>query len=295
MNCAKRFALLAATASALLANNLDADSFEVEVRGSGKPVILIPGLACKGEVWDDVVARYQKDYQCHTLSLAGFADTPPIENRNYLETVKEDLRAYIESQKLESSIVIGHSLGGFVGLWLASESNGLISRLVVVDSLPFFPAAMNPQATPETVEAQAAATRDAMQSASREQLQASQPTVLQSMITDPERIALATEWSVSSDLDTVAQAMYELNTIDLRHQLASVQVPTLVLGAWIAYKPYGSTRESTEAIFRSQYSALPDYRLEMTDHGKHFIMWDDPDFFFEKVDAFLRPTAANAN
>ncbi|UOQ74823.1 alpha/beta fold hydrolase [Hymenobacter cellulosilyticus] len=47
-------------------------SFTVKVVGKGQPMLLIPGLTCPGVVWDATVAHYQKQYQCHIVSLAGF-------------------------------------------------------------------------------------------------------------------------------------------------------------------------------------------------------------------------------
>ena len=38
--------------------------FQVQVTGHGRPVILIPGLSCPGEVWDSTVAHYKDNYQC---------------------------------------------------------------------------------------------------------------------------------------------------------------------------------------------------------------------------------------
>ena len=53
--------LLSATASAA------PSAFQVKVTGTGAPLILIPGLASSGEVWDGTVAHYcgGGKYQCH--------------------------------------------------------------------------------------------------------------------------------------------------------------------------------------------------------------------------------------
>ena len=48
-------------------------SFRVQVVGKGRPMILIPGLMSSGETWNSTVARYQDRFECHVLTLAGFA------------------------------------------------------------------------------------------------------------------------------------------------------------------------------------------------------------------------------
>lgn len=276
---------IAALATATLASA--SPSFEVEVTGSGQPMILIPGLACNGSTWDETVERYQDRYECHVLSLAGFAGTAPIEhNGAFLETVKTDLIAYIQNKHLENSILVGHSLGGFLSLQIAISAPDEISRILVVDSLPFMPASMNPNATVESVKARATGQRDAMSQGG--QGENALRGMLQMMTTGDTSIERGLSMSLNSHGPTVAQAMYELNTTDIRNDLTKIQTPTLILGAWIAYQQFGSTKESTSAIFNTQYANHPNYTLEMSDHGRHFIMWDDPDFFFAQLDSFLK-------
>src|SRR5271165_2213258 len=53
-------------------------AFSVKVTGAGRPMILIPGLSCGGDVWDGTVAHFKDRYECHVLTLAGFAGQPAI-------------------------------------------------------------------------------------------------------------------------------------------------------------------------------------------------------------------------
>jgi pimeloyl-ACP methyl ester carboxylesterase len=87
--------------------------------------------------------------------------------------------------------------------------------------------------------------------------------------------------------------MYELATTDLRDTIAAVRCPVLVLGSWAAYAPYGATMESTADIFRTQYAKLDGMRLEMSEAGYHFLMWDDPKWLHAQVRDFI-PDAPNA-
>src|SRR5882724_8181158 len=111
-----------------------APSFHVDITGKGKPMILIPGFASSGKTWDSTVAHYKDKYQCHVLTLAGFAGEPRIE-APFLETVRKDLAAYIRKNKMDKPVIVGHSLGGFMALWLAVKEPDLVGPLVIVDSL----------------------------------------------------------------------------------------------------------------------------------------------------------------
>ena len=134
-------------------------SFAVEVSGKGPPVILIPGLACNGSVWASTVARYRDRHEMHVLSLAGFGGQPALGDGNepLLPTVRAELAAYIREHKLQKPIVVGHSLGGFLALWLAASEPDLLGGIVVVDSLPYLPAAMDTTATVEKIRPRAEA------------------------------------------------------------------------------------------------------------------------------------------
>ncbi|WP_400191651.1 alpha/beta fold hydrolase [Hymenobacter sp. B81] len=262
-------------------------NFTVKVVGKGRPVLLIPGLTCPGAVWDETVARYQKQYQCHVVSLAGFGGAAaPASTQQLLLNVRDQLLSYIKDQKLQRPAIIGHSLGGFMGLWLSTTQPEAVGPLVIVDSLPFLAAVQNPNLTAEAAKPMAEGMR---QQVSRGGMTVQQQRQMSAgMMRDTARITQATRWGLQSDPATVAQAMYDLYTTDLRAELGRIQQPALVLGAWAAYKPYGSTKESTRAIFAQQYARLPQHRIEMSEAGKHFLMWDDTQWFFDQTDAFLQ-------
>jgi len=259
----------------------------VEVIGSGQPLIMIPGLNSGADTWRETCAALQPEVQCHLLQLPGFAGQAAIASDAFLDAMRERVLAYVDEHKLTSPVVIGHSLGGLLALKMALQSPHTFSRMIIVDSLPFFPAAQNPAATVASVTPMAEGMRQGMLAADDESFFRN-TEALAGMSRSPERVKTLAEWGRRSDRATTTQAMYELMTTDLRAQLNNIQTPTLVLGAWAAYAPYGATRESTEAIFRSQYAALAGVRIAMSDSGYHFLMWDDPQWLQAQVRAFLQ-------
>ena len=281
---------VARAASVIIDNPAAHPSFTVRVAGKGRPVLLIPGLTCPGAVWDETVARYQARYQCHVLSLAGFGGVAPTAGPDFLPAVRDQLLAYIKTQKLDRPAVIGHSLGGFLGLWMSTTQPGAVGPLVIVDSLPFLAAVQNPATTVETARPMAEGMRKHMSAGKMPAAQ--QRQMVAGMVTDTARQSLLTRWGQASSPASVAQAMYELYTTDLRADLGAVRQPALVLGAWAAYQPYGATMASTRAIFAAQYAKLPQHRIEMSQAGKHFLMYDDSAWFFQQADAFLQANYA---
>lgn len=264
-------------------------SFHVEKSGAGEPVLLIPGLSCSGDVWDETVARLKADYECHVLTLPGFAGQPPLDPMpdELLMSIRDELIRYIEQEGLKQPIIIGHSLGGFLAMAVAAEKPGMIRKLLIVDSLPFLATIQAPGITEEAAAGMAKNMKTAMLNQTPEQYEQTQPAMLKTMITAEEDIQTVLRWGRKSDKATVAEAMYELYATDLRDEITAIEAPMLVLGAWIAYRQYGATRENTLARYQAQYAKAPNARVEMTDKGKHFIMWDDPEFYFEQLDQFL--------
>jgi len=226
--------------TALLAMNQQANatpSFKVEKVGKGKQhMILIPGLTCPGNVWTETVERYKKDYTCHVISLPGFAGTPAIETAEYLKTMRDELIGYIKDNKLKKPVLVGHSLGGFLSLWISAAEPDLVGANFIVDALPYFPAIQNPAATVESMKPMATSMRDMMKNATPEQTKQSQQYFLSSMATAPDKLELISRWGVESHAPTVAQAMYEMQTIDLRKDVATIKVPVTVLGDGSAKK-----------------------------------------------------------
>jgi pimeloyl-ACP methyl ester carboxylesterase len=262
--------------------------FTADVKGKGKPMILIHGLYCSGDVWKETVERYQNDYECHILTLAGFGGNEPRLTTNFLESVKEDLIAYTKTKKLKKPVIVGHSMGAFLALWSASSAPGLFDKVIAVDGAPFLPALMMPNATVESARSMADQAKAAMSNQNPEQVKQSQISMLSSMITGQEDIETVSTIAAKADSKTQGQVFYEMFTTDLRPAMASIECPVLVLGAWIAYKNYGTTHDSVLKNYSDQMQLAKNVKVEITDTAKHFIFYDDPAWFNEKVDAFLK-------
>ena len=252
-------------------------------------MLLIPGLSSHGSVWDATVARYQDHYECHVITLPGFAGQPAIDHEDrFLEKMRDQLLAYLAAQDLSEVTVVGHSLGGFLSLSLASTEPDRFAQVVVVDGLPFLAALQMPGATPESVEPMAKRMREQMMAPRPEGYADMMRGMLGGMVANPEGLEKVVQWTVDSDPATVAQANYELYVNDLREDLSAITAPTLVMASWIAFKDYGVNHDMIERAYTAQYSKLKGAEIEITDVGRHFIMYDDPEFFFQHLDAVLK-------
>jgi pimeloyl-ACP methyl ester carboxylesterase len=263
------------------------DLFSVEVTGQGSPLILIHGMACTGEVWEETVAYYSSRYQCHVVTLAGFGNTPPKLRPDFLRQVKDELIAYTQKQKLRKPILMGHSMGGYLALWAAASAPGTFEAVVAVDGVPYFPVLQMPYASKEEIAAMAGQMRDMMAKQTPEQVRASQPMFLSAMLTSKEHYEKISRMGVESHAPTIAAAMYEMYTTDLREEVATIQCPVLVMGSWIGYKDYGATEAATRQAYLQQLKHIKGAEFAMAQRAKHFIFYDDPEWFQATVDEFL--------
>lgn len=274
----------------------DSAAFQVQVTGHGQPMILIPGLASPGAVWDTTVAHFKDRYECHVISLAGFAGIPAqTATGPFLAGVREELAAYILRQKLSHPIIIGHSLGGFLALDLAAHHPYLAGPLVIVDSLPFLVGIMKPGATADDAKQFAAAASNSftqMKPHVYAQMIRSGPngSTMAASSADLDRIIT---WGLASDPATVSRAISELYSSDLRPELPHIKSPTLVLAAWIGYAPY-SSHAFAEQTYSGQYTGLTGTTLKISDTARHFIMLDDPQWMFTQIENFLATPARGA-
>ncbi len=267
-------------------------SFKVEIKGKGQPLLLIPGLSCSGDVWKETVARYSKHYQCHIFTLAGYAGVPAIQ-APLLETASRDIRQYVKDQKLQKPLVMGHSIGGYLTIKMASEEPTLFGKVIVVDALPFLPAAGNRSATEEAMRATNLEANvkqvEALPAAQFAQLQR---RTIETMISDPKQVEQALQWSLSSDRATLIRSAAEMMQNDLRDEIASVTAPTLVLGSYFLAEDQRAQHpqfpKAGLEVYQQQYQKLKGAKVEITNTARHFIMYDDPEWFFAQVDSFLK-------
>ena len=266
-------------------------SFRVRVVGQGQPLLLLAGLGCSGAVWDATVARYSKSYQCHVVSLAGFAGNAPIPGPP-IASARQELLAYVQQQRLQKPIVMGHSLGGFLALALAAEAPAHFSQVVVLDALPFGAAAAQPQLTEAQVR-QASPTPEALgqQFAALPPAQFAQVQrqLLAPAVADTGRLRQLLAERQRSDPATLGRAMAELLQTDLRPQLPRLAMPVLVLGCDATarlLKPAATAPECRQ-LYATQYAGTPQLTLAMSPTARHFLQYDAPAWYFEQLDKVL--------
>jgi len=246
-------------------------AFHADVEGDGPPVILIPGLGCPGEVWEEVVAHLSQTHETHTLTLSGFAGRPAIDEP-LSQAVRRDLTRYIRAHKLKDPVIIGHSMGGFIAFWMASYHPELVGPVIIVDASPALSGDLD----------EARALRDKWRKADDATYFAQVRAAFMSMTHQPARMKPIIDLIVKSDRKAIGDAIFEMMQTDLTAEVKHIKAPVLIIAA------DGHLRGRIE----KQTRTIPDHQIVVLPRTAHFVMWDDPHGFDRTVDKFLAEHAA---
>ncbi len=172
-----------------------------------------------------------------------------------------------------------------MSLWVSSEAPDLFGKIICVDGLPFISAMQdttanaevlkkNPQFDPETV------AKNFEMLPSENYIQNMASSMLYQVNDTTRAIQIAT-WNSQCDRRTLGYTIVEISTTDLREAISNIKQPVLVLGSL-----YG-TEANSYAVLKHQYKNVSNKIIEVA-NSKHFIMYDVPEWFYAKVDAFLQ-------
>lgn len=270
--------------------DFESGRFHVRVEGEasapGRDLILIPGLSSHPDVFNGLISRLEPGWRVHAVHVAGFSGAPAEANAEgpVAAPVAAELARYIADQGLQKPVVIGHSMGGTIGMMLAARNPDSVGKLMVVDMIPFMgPMFAGPTATPESVAPIADQVRAGMLSVPAEAYEAQLTGTINAMINTESERAGPLDQALRSDRTVSANAYRELIVTDLRPELPNITAPVEVL--YVTFT--GMAPEMTDGIYRASFQTLPSAQLKRIDDSAHFIMLDQPEVFAAEVNAFL--------
>lgn len=273
-----RCALLCAVPTALQAA-VSLTRCKVTTVGAGPDLVLIPGLGSFAAVWDGTVAKLKTSHRLHVVQVAGFAGLPagPNATGEILGPIVEELATYIAAETRGAPAVVGHSLGGLIGLLLATRHPNTVRKLMVVDALPFIGLLYGPSMTVDAIRPQAVLLRDSQLAMPREQLVVSLGQAAARLTISPENVRKVEDWSRASDPSVFARATYETFITDVRDALPAVSIPITVVYP-------GDPGGRADALYRNAYAGAVSTKFLAINGSRHFVMLDQPEIFQSEVD-----------
>ncbi|MBQ4822112.1 alpha/beta hydrolase [Aquimarina sp. MMG016] len=254
-------------------------AIKVEVSGAGNPILFLPGFTNPGSIWNETIENLEQKGEHHLVSYAGFNGNTPIAMPWY-DTIKKELIAYIKDKKLNNVNIISHSMGGNLAVDIAAALPDTITAMILVDSIPCMRALMMPGVPVSQIQYDSPYNQQ-MLDMSEEQFKQSVSFMAQNMTNDKDKVAILLNWMLEADRKTYVYGYTDLLKLDLRNVLDKVKAKTLILGASFP------TLEMAKGNFEKQYASLSQKTIEMVPDSKHFIMFDQPELFYQKVNTFL--------
>lgn len=242
-------------------------------------MIFIPGFACSGSVWDGTVAHLDGRVEAHVLTLAGVGDRPPVPSPS-LESVIDQLARYVIDNDLDRPVVVGHSLGGTLALWLAQIVSD-VGGVVDVDGTAFLPGLNDPEMTHERAVTVAAARAGQIAALTPDQLDDFVRQMMGHMFSEPKDLDRVCAEAARSDVATLAAFFAEGFAKDLRADLGAITTHVTLIAA----NPGGAT-DQQRAAWHAQLGAIDCAEFVFVD-ARHFVMLDQPDTFYGLLDQAL--------
>ncbi len=107
-----------------------------ELGGSGSPIVILHGLLGSSRNWQSAgVALAASGHRVIGLDLRNHGISPWADDCSYT-AMAEDVYTFLQSEKLDSVHLVGHSMGGKAAMRLAFSYPKLVSRLTIVDIAP---------------------------------------------------------------------------------------------------------------------------------------------------------------
>ena len=126
---------------------LDGMRLYYERAGSGEPELLfVPGWCCDHNAFRPQFEHFARTHSVTALDLRGCGQSDRPEDGYRIPDLADDLARFCAEVGITNPVVVGHSMGGMVGIDLAARHPTVPRALVLVDPGPIHP-------TPEVVEA----------------------------------------------------------------------------------------------------------------------------------------------
>ena len=107
-----------------------------KIEGTGKPLLILHGFLGMSDNWKTLGTQFADlGYQVHMLDLRNHGRSFHSDAFNY-EVMMEDVVAYCKFHNLTAISIIGHSMGGKIAMFLATNYPELVDKLIVADIGP---------------------------------------------------------------------------------------------------------------------------------------------------------------
>ena len=235
-------------------------------------VIVIPGITSPVETWRFVAERLGRYFDTYVLDARGRGLSQAADDLDYsLDAMAADVIAIVKALGLPSYSIVGHSMGGRIGIRVAGQRPAGLKRLVAVDP-PVSGPGRRPY--PAKLECYVDSIRQAQRGMSVEQMREYCPSWTEA------QLLLRAQWLHTCNERAVTESFHAFQTDDIHADVARIDVPVLLMAA-----------ERGDVIRNSDIDELlellPSIQTVRVKDAGHMIPWDNESGFYQAFGDFL--------
>ncbi len=103
--------------------------------GEGQPIIILHGLFGSSDNWLTIAKKLEGGFKVYLIDQRNHGQSGHSDAWDYTAMVA-DLAAFIQENKIENPVVMGHSMGGKTVMEFAFQYPEMLQKLIVVDIAP---------------------------------------------------------------------------------------------------------------------------------------------------------------
>lgn len=249
-----------------------------EVHGSGKPLILLSGLATDSQSWLGCIGALKTQCQVIIMDNRGCGRTIPHETEISISLMASDVISLMDYLNINSADILGNSMGGFIALELAINYPDRIGKLV-----------LEATASRNTAEnqrlfitwAESMSTGIDRREWYRETFKwLFHPKIFENTKSLEAKLTYAAKYPYQQSAAAFEKQLYAVSEFNVEDNLQKIQTPVLILCG----------RE--DLLFSVDYinnnlKNIPDSTTVIIENAAHAIHVDNPAAFLEAVRTFL--------
>lgn len=238
--------------------------------GSGRPLVLIPGITSPAITWGFVAERLAVHFDVYVLDVRGRGLSASGPGLDYgPDACADDIIAFIDTLGLADVVLLGHSMGArFAARALKRGASG-VSQLVMVDPPVSGPGRREyPSKLPWYVDSIAACERGA----DIETMRGFCPTW------SDEQLSLRAEWLHTCYTPAIVTAFEDFHRDDFHADLPAIMVPSMLMVAGRGGVIEPADEEEIALL-------APGIHIAWVEKAGHMIPWDDLEGFLAALGA----------
>jgi pimeloyl-ACP methyl ester carboxylesterase len=240
-------------------------------KGEGPTLLFIHALGSSARVWERAVKLLSRSFHCCTLDLFGHGGNREIPDVINIEQTAGALAESLSEVKWKPAAIIGHNLGGLIGIDLVLKIPLCTDRLILID-------------TP-TRQVRTPFLKKIVLTTLNKNFDQAVKKQFSRMTKDEEIYQSLVETALSTDRHAYLSYMDSMMQTDCRASMRTIDVP---VDSWITRSLAPNTMTFEKVLSQYGYDHLPDQNRHHDPGLGHFMMLEKPAVFTQTLEKIVR-------